>query len=57
MIARPSKLGAFRGVLLVLALAGIPAEALAQAPDAGNAAAKWPYAFPLIGDALALGVN
>lgn len=52
MIARSSVPGAFRSLLLAVALVAIPIPALAQAPDAGNAAAKWPYVFPLFGDAL-----
>jgi len=52
MPLRSSIPGAFRGLLFGLAIALAPARALAQAPDAGNAAEKWPYALPLFGDAL-----
>ena len=42
-----------RAALFCFALVAISTPALAQAPDAGNAPSKWPYALPLWGDKLA----
>lgn len=38
---------------LLLALLALPSAAGAQAPDAGHAAGKWPYALPFWGEKLA----
>jgi hypothetical protein len=53
MVERPSIRGAFRTAALVAAFLVVPASAFAQAPDAGNAPARWPYSFPLWGEKLA----
>jgi hypothetical protein len=42
-----------RAVALVVSLIALPGAALAQAPDAGHASARWPYVFPLWGSKLA----
>ena len=38
---------------IVVLLLALPGTGFAQAPDAGNEPAKWPYTFPLWGDKLA----
>lgn len=45
--------GASRVCLLVAMFLALPAQAFAQAPDAGHAAGHWPYALPIWGEKLA----